>query len=36
MTTTTTETTNDWRTDNDRDAHQRRIADELTGDEGRW
>jgi hypothetical protein len=34
MTTTATDT--DWRTDNDRDSHQRRLADELTADEGTW
>jgi hypothetical protein len=32
MTTTIT----DWRDDNDRDEHQRRLADELTADEGTW
>jgi hypothetical protein len=36
MTTTTTETTTDWRTDDDRDAHQRRLADELAADEDKW
>ena len=37
MTTTTTATTDaDWRTDNDRDTHQRRLADELTADQGTW
>jgi hypothetical protein len=36
MTTTTTETTTDWRTDNDRDTYQRRLADELPADEGTW
>jgi hypothetical protein len=30
MTTTTT----DWRDDDDRDEHQRRLADELTADHG--
>ena len=34
MTTTTSD--RDWRTDNDRDAHQRHLADELTADEGTW
>jgi hypothetical protein len=34
MTTTTTDT--DWRTDNDRDSQQRRLADELIADEGTW
>jgi hypothetical protein len=28
--------TTDWRTDNDRDSHQRRLADELAPDEGTW
>ena len=32
MTTTTT----DWRTDNDRDEHQRRLTEELSRDEGTW
>ena len=36
MITTTTETATDWRTDNDRDTHQRRLADELIADEGTW
>jgi hypothetical protein len=36
MTTTTTETTTDCRTDNDRDSYQRRLADELTADKGTW
>jgi hypothetical protein len=36
MTTTTTETPTDWRTDNDRDTYQRSLADELTADEGTW
>ena len=34
MTTATTDTTTDWRTDNDRDSFQRRLSDELTADEG--
>jgi hypothetical protein len=36
MTITTTDTTTDWRTDNDRDSYQRRLADELAGEEGTW
>ena len=29
-------TTTDWRDDDDRDEHQRRLADELTTHEGTW
>ena len=29
-------TTTDWRDDNDRDAHQRRLTEELNADEGTW
>lgn len=29
-------TTTDWRDDDDRDEHQRRLADEFTADEGTW
>ena len=36
MTTTTTESTSDWRTDNDRDSYQRHLTEELTADEGTW
>jgi hypothetical protein len=36
MNATTTDTTSDWRTDNDRDSHQRRLADELAADEDTW
>jgi hypothetical protein len=36
MTTTTADTSTDWRNDSDRDSHQRRLADELTADEGPW
>ena len=34
MTTTTTDS--DWRTDNDRDTYQRRLADELAAEEDTW
>jgi hypothetical protein len=36
MTTTTTEPTTDWREFDDRDAHQDRLATELTADHDQW